>query len=76
MNDKEFLTWIYNRLKNVHNENPLYDYMIRLDLIIDQMSDDKRTIYKDETCIRLNKPSDELPPPPPPFPLRKSKGFL
>lgn len=28
--DKEFLKWIHDRLVNVHNENPLHDYMHKL----------------------------------------------
>jgi hypothetical protein len=30
------LEWIYNRLIGFHNENPNYDYMIKLKTIIDQ----------------------------------------
>lgn len=37
MTDKEHLTWIFNRLVNIHHENPLYDYMHRLRKIIDGM---------------------------------------
>lgn len=35
MNDYEFLSFIYNRLKNVHNEDECYDYMIRFKHIIE-----------------------------------------
>jgi len=35
MTDKEFLTWIYERLQFVYNENPLYDYMHRLEAVIE-----------------------------------------
>lgn len=29
MSDKEFLEWIYNRMINVHHENPNVDYMLK-----------------------------------------------
>jgi hypothetical protein len=32
--DFNHLEWVYNRLISVHNENPNYDYMIRLKNII------------------------------------------
>lgn len=37
MEDKDIkhLTWIYERLVHVHNENPNTDYMIRLKQILD-----------------------------------------
>jgi hypothetical protein len=31
------LEWIYNRMKNVHNENENYDYMIKFREIIDDL---------------------------------------
>jgi hypothetical protein len=31
------LEWIYNRMVNVHNENPNYDYMIRFEEIIEEL---------------------------------------
>lgn len=34
---KEHLQFIYDRLVNVHGENPLYDYMWKLKEIIDKM---------------------------------------
>lgn len=34
--DAEHLTWIRDRLINVHGENPNSDYMIRLNEIIDK----------------------------------------
>jgi len=34
MNDKEFLQWIHDRLKNVHGESGLMDYMHKLRAII------------------------------------------
>ena len=33
--DREHLQWIYQRMVVVHGENPQYDYMIRLQEIID-----------------------------------------
>lgn len=36
MTDKEFLQWIFNRLKNVHGENPNLDYMRKLKSLIDK----------------------------------------
>ncbi len=33
--DKEHLQWIFDRLVNVHKENPNYDYMNRLKKIIE-----------------------------------------
>ena len=30
MTDSEFLEWLYGRLKNVHGENPNFDYMRKL----------------------------------------------
>lgn len=35
MSDKDFLTWIYERLEHVHGENPRVDYMRRLRMIIE-----------------------------------------
>lgn len=32
----EHLEWLYNRLIQVHNENPNYDYMLRYKEIIDK----------------------------------------
>ncbi len=34
MSDKEFLIWMHNRLTEVHNESPLFDYMHKLRAII------------------------------------------
>jgi hypothetical protein len=31
------LEWIYDRMKNVHNENENYDYMIKFREIIDDL---------------------------------------
>lgn len=33
----EFLNWIYERMVEVHHENPNYDYMLRFKSIIDGM---------------------------------------
>ncbi len=30
MHDREFLLWLWNRLKGVHGENPNVDYMNKL----------------------------------------------
>lgn len=35
--NKQHLTWIYERLIYIHKENPHYDYMIKLKQIIDEM---------------------------------------
>ena len=35
--DKEFLEWVYDRLVNVHGENPSVDYMQRLQKLVDQL---------------------------------------
>ncbi len=35
MNDQEFLTWIYERLKYAHKEDPNADFMRRLRSIIE-----------------------------------------
>ncbi len=37
MKNKEFLQWIYNRMVNVHKENPNVDYMWKFKEIIDKM---------------------------------------
>jgi hypothetical protein len=34
--DKEHLQWIYNRLVNVHGEDPNYDYMLKFKEIINK----------------------------------------
>ena len=33
------LEWIYDRMKNVHNENENYDYMIKFREIINDLKD-------------------------------------
>jgi hypothetical protein len=50
MNDKEFLTWIYNRLIQVHNENAQFDYMNKLRCIIDTIPESQYTpnVFKGE----------------------------
>ena len=39
--NKEFFQWIYNRLVDVHNENPNVDYMISFKKRIEELSFDK-----------------------------------
>ena len=34
MKDRDFLKWIHERLKYVHKENPLVDYMHKLRAVI------------------------------------------
>jgi hypothetical protein len=34
--DLKHLEWIYDRIVNVHNENPNYDYMLKFKSIIEQ----------------------------------------
>ena len=43
MNDKQFLTWIHERLIHEHNENRNMDYMWKLRAIIESMSEDQET---------------------------------
>ena len=35
--DKEFLQWIYNRLKNIHKDDPEENYMRRLKELVENM---------------------------------------
>ena len=37
MSEKEFLTWIYERMIYVHKENPNFDYMLTFKNILDKM---------------------------------------
>jgi hypothetical protein len=37
MTNSEHLNWLFDRLVEVHNENPNYDYMIRFRKIIDDV---------------------------------------
>ncbi len=37
MSDKKFLQWIHARLNILHRENPQYDYMLKLQKIIDEL---------------------------------------
>jgi hypothetical protein len=39
MSDKEFLTWISDRLVHVYKENPNYDYMLRFQRIIQRIEE-------------------------------------
>ena len=43
MNDKQFLTWIHERLIHVHNENNCMDYMWKLRAIIQAIPEDQTT---------------------------------
>lgn len=43
MNDKEFLTWIHERLVHVHNESNNVDYMWKLRAIIKALPEDQTT---------------------------------
>jgi hypothetical protein len=48
--DKEHLRWIYNRMVEIHKENPNVDYMNRFDAIIDDKpkpSDNEIYFHKD-----------------------------
>lgn len=38
--DVKHLEWLYNRMLNVYNENPQYDYMIRFKAILDKIKGD------------------------------------
>jgi hypothetical protein len=39
MKKSTFIKWIYDRLVNVHGENPQVDYLIRLSEIIQWLED-------------------------------------
>lgn len=41
MKDREFLTWIHERLVHVHNENNNMDYMWKLRSIIQSIPEDQ-----------------------------------
>lgn len=43
MNDKQFLTWIHERLVHVHNEKNNMDYMWKLRAIIQATPDEQIT---------------------------------
>jgi hypothetical protein len=43
MNDREYLTWLHERLEHVHGESPLYDYMHKLRAIIQATPEDRET---------------------------------
>jgi hypothetical protein len=53
--DREFLTFIHDRLLNVHHENELLDYMHRLRAIIAKLPADRTT------SINETIPSESLP---------------
>lgn len=44
MTDKEFLSWIRDRLEYRHGENPRLDYMIKLKQIINDMDGEIREV--------------------------------
>jgi hypothetical protein len=50
--DKQHLRWIRDRLIHKYGENPNYDYMIRLQEIIDKKSKKKKTVTKKKTTSR------------------------
>jgi len=41
MTNSEHLNWLFDRLVEVHNENPNYDYMIRFRKIIDEVENEE-----------------------------------
>ena len=43
--DWQFLSWIYDRLVFVYNENPSLDYMRRLKRIVDRMEEEENCHY-------------------------------
>ena len=44
MEDREFLIWIYYRLKDIYNENELLDYMHKFRAIIANYDENKITL--------------------------------
>jgi hypothetical protein len=40
MSDKDFLKWIYDRLIYIHREDQGYDYMRRLEKLIESIPND------------------------------------
>jgi hypothetical protein len=57
MNDKEFLTWIYERMKNVHQEDEDVDYMIRFKNIIDSMKTD---VHLEHSCVMTQENEEKI----------------
>ena len=53
--DIEHLQWVYDRLENVHGENPNYDYMNRFKSIIENKQELFKEVYDIEACSRLVK---------------------
>ena len=41
MTNSEHLNWLFDRLVEVHNENPNYDYMVRFRKIIDEVENEE-----------------------------------
>ena len=44
--DKEFLEWVYDRLVNMHGENPSVDYMQKLQEFVDQLAELEEALGK------------------------------
>ena len=66
MTDKQFLKWIYDRLKNEHGEDYRVDYMGRLRSIIaaipkDQVTPNSISFDKEEMEKALRGPMIEIP---------------
>jgi len=66
MNDKQFLQWIYDRLKYVHGEDYRVDYMSKLRSIIAATQEDQLTLNnisfdKEEMEKRLEGPMIGIP---------------
>lgn len=51
--NKEFFQWIYDRLVNVHNENPNVDYMISFKRRIEELSFDQPSWKPSEEDIKM-----------------------
>ncbi len=41
MTNSQHLNWLFDRLVEVHNENPNYDYMVRFRKIIDEVENEE-----------------------------------
>lgn len=52
MKDKEILQWVYERMINIHNENPNVDYMLRFKKVIDSIKEPRQEIYRDPAVNR------------------------
>lgn len=49
--DRRHLQWIFDRLVNVHHENPNYDYMHRLKEVIDSYDANKDEVWVPATAV-------------------------